>query len=190
MILKTNFVVIIAKVKLWLDKVIKIQCLETFEVMIINNYKTLRYSPGIAPEQLSDHCWDVWRHMLNMMCTSRRCPMTSHTILVPALSSFLPLFLLLHFPQAKCLIYCLTLNPVHGIILMKNARIRKKKESVACKQNKTPLYFQLHTPRYVRRFKREQMPFILSFRRFFNLKVWFLRLCINPPSCVFTNKRI
>ena len=45
-----KFIFIITKVKLWLDKVIQIQCLETFEVMIIMNYKTLKYSPGIAPE--------------------------------------------------------------------------------------------------------------------------------------------
>ena len=42
--------------KLWFDKVIKIQCLETFEVMIIINDKTLKYSPGIAPEELSERC--------------------------------------------------------------------------------------------------------------------------------------
>ena len=35
--LKTNFIVIIAKVELWLDNVIKMQCLEKFEVMIIIN---------------------------------------------------------------------------------------------------------------------------------------------------------
>ena len=56
----------------------------------------------------------------------------------------------------------------------------KEKESVACKQNKTPLYFQLHTQRHVRRFNREQMASMLSFWRFFNLKVWFLWLFINP----------
>ena len=56
----------------------------------------------------------------------------------------------------------------------------KIKESVACKQNKTPLYTQLHTPGYVQRFKREQMPSLISFRGFFNLEVWFLWLLINP----------
>ena len=56
----------------------------------------------------------------------------------------------------------------------------KIKESVACKENKAPLYFQLHTPRYVQRFKRDQMPSLISFRVFFNLKVWFLWLLINP----------
>ena len=94
--------------------------------------------------------------------------------------SSLEFFLLLHYRQAKCIIYCLTLNPAHGFIFMTNAAIQKIKESVACKQNKTPLYFQLHIPRYVRRFKREQMPSLISFRGVFNSKVWFLWLLINP----------
>ena len=55
------------------------------------------------------------------------------------LSSSLQLFLLLYYRQAKCLLF----NPAHGIILMKNPSIINK-GSVACKQNKTPLYFQLH----------------------------------------------
>ena len=40
---------------------------------------------------------------------------------------------------------------------------KKIKESVACKQNKTPLYFQLHTPQYFQRFKREQMKYFIEF---------------------------
>ena len=125
MILKTIFIFIIAKLKLWFDKVIKIQCLETFKVMIIINYKTLNYSHGIAPEELSERCWDVWDHSMDMTCTSRRCPMTSHTFSVPVFSSSLEFFLLLHYRQAKCIIYCLTLNPAHGFILMTNAAIQK-----------------------------------------------------------------
>ena len=109
----------------WFDKVINIQCLETFEVMIIINYKTLKYSPGIAPEELSERCWDVWDHSMDMTCTSRRCPMTSHTFSVPVFSSSFEFFLLLHYRQAKCIIYCLTLNPSHGFILMKNAAKQK-----------------------------------------------------------------
>ena len=118
--------------------------------------------------------------MLNMMCTSRRCPMTSHTISVPVLSSFLQLFLLLQYPQAKCLIYCLTLNPVHGIILMKNARIKKKRNPSLVNKIRRHCIFSCIHRRHVRRFKREQMTSMLSFRRFFNLKVWFLWLFINP----------
>ena len=120
--------------KLWLDKGLKIQCLETFEVMIIVNYKTLKYSPSIAPVKLSDRCWDVWRHMLNMICTSRRCPMTSHDIShisVPVLASSLQLFLLLHYHRAKCLIYCLSLNLRMVLFWWKNAAIKEIKESVA-----------------------------------------------------------
>ena len=166
--------------KLWFDKVIKIQCWETFKVMIIINYKTLKYSPGIAPEELSERCWDVWDHSMDMSCTSRRCPMTSHTFSVSVFSSSLEFYLLLHCRQAKCIIYCLTLNPAHGFYFDDKWSDTKVKESVACKQNETPLYIQLHTPGYVRRFKREQMPSLVSFRGVFNLKIWFLWLLINP----------
>ena len=125
MILKTNFIFIIAKLKLSFDKVIKIQCLETFEIMIIINYKTLKYSPGIAPEELSDVAEMCEITVWDMICTSRRCPMTSYTFSVSVFSSSLEFFLLLHYRQAKCIIYCLTLNPAHGFILMTNAAIQK-----------------------------------------------------------------
>ena len=86
--------------------------------MIIINDKTLEYSPGMAPEEL-------FEPLLDMICTSRRCPMTSHTFSVPVFSSSPEFFLLLHYRQAKCIIYCLTLNPAHGFILMTNAAIQK-----------------------------------------------------------------
>ena len=166
--------------KLWFDKVIKIQCLKAFEVMIFINYKTLTYSPGIAPEELSERCWDVWDDSMDMICTSRRCPMTSHTFSVPVFSSSLDFFLLLQYRQTKCIIYCLTLNPALCFYFDDKCSDTKIKEFVDGKQNKTPLYIQLHTPRYVRRFKREQMPSLISFPGVFNLKVWFLWLLINP----------
>ena len=61
------------------------------------------------------------------------------------------------YRQAKCLIYCLTLNPARSFIVMKNAAIKQFRESVACKRNKTPLYYQLHTHWYVRRFKKSSL---------------------------------
>ena len=73
-----------------------------------------------------------------------------------------------------------TLKPRTWFYFDEKCSNTKIKESVACKQNKTPLYIQLHTPGYVRRFKREQMSFLISFREYFNLKVWFLWLLINP----------
>ena len=163
MIFKTNFIFIIAKLKLWFDKVIKIQCLETFEVMIIINYKTLKYSPGIAPEEPSERCWDVWDHSMDMTCTSRRCPMTSHTFSVPVFSSSLEFFLLLHYRQAKCYDLLPHSKPSAWFYFDYKCSDTKIKESVACKQNKTPLYMyiQPHTPGYVRRFKREQMPSLI-----------------------------
>ena len=92
---------------------------------IFIDFKRLKYSPGIAPEELFERCWDVWDHRMDMTSTSRRCPMTSHTFSVPVFSSSLEFFLLLHYCQAKCIIYCLTLNPAHGFILMTNAAIQK-----------------------------------------------------------------
>ena len=165
--------------KLWFKKVIKIQCLETFKVLIIINYKTLKYSPGIAPKELSKRCWDVWHHRIDMSCTSRQCPMRSHTFSVHVFSSSLEFFLLLHYRQAKCIIYCLSLNRA-CFYFDDKCSDTKIKEFVACNQNKKPLYIQLHTSRYVWRFKREQMPSLISFWGVFNLKVWFLWLLINP----------
>ena len=107
----------------------------------------LKYSPGIALEELSERYWDVWDHSMDTMCTSRRCPMTSHTFSVPMFSSSLEFFLLLHYRQAKCIIYCLTLNPAHVFFFDEKCSDTKIKESVACKQNKTPSNIQLHTPR-------------------------------------------
>ena len=39
--------------------------------MIIINYKMLKYSAGIAPEELSERWWNVWRHMLDMIYTKQ-----------------------------------------------------------------------------------------------------------------------
>ena len=49
----------------------------------------------------------------------------SHSSVSPVFSSSLEFFLLIHYHQAKCIIYCLTLNPAHGFILITNAAIQK-----------------------------------------------------------------
>ena len=116
---------------------------------------------------------------MDMTCTSRRCPMTSHIFSVPVFSSSLEIFLLLHYRQDKCNLLPHS-KPRAWFYFYDKCSDTKIKESVACKQTRTPLYIQLHTPGYVRRFKREQMPSLISFRGFFNLKVWFLWLLINP----------
>ena len=107
----------------------------------------------------------------------------------PVLSSFLQLFLLLQYPQAKCLIYCLTVNPVHGIILMKSARFNEKRNPSLVNKIRRHCIFQLHTPGHARRFKREQITSMLSFQKFFNLKVWFLWLFINPYPVYLQTKK-
>ena len=131
--------------KLRLDKIVKIQRLEISEVIIIINYKVLKYSPDIAPEKLSERLRDVWRHRRDVDCTSRRCPITYHTFSVPVLSSSLQLFLSLHYYQPKCLIYCLFLNPMDGIMWMEKRSVERIKESVACSQNRRHcLYSCMH----------------------------------------------
>ena len=113
---------------------------------------------------------------MDIICTSRRCPMTSHTFSVPVFSSSLEFFLLLHYRQAQCIIYCLTLNPRAWVYFDDKCSDTKIKESVACKQNKTPIvYSAAHTAVCSSFQEWEHMPSLISFRGGgFNLKVWFL----------------
>ena len=74
----------------------------------------------------------------------------------------------------KLTLYCLTLNPVHVFILLTNAATPKLRNLSLVNKIRRHCIFSLTHTGYVRRFKREQMPSLISFRGVFNLKVWFL----------------
>ena len=137
----------------------KIQCLETFEVMIIINHKRLNTAPGIAPEELSEHLRCVTSHFEYDLPQADAVPWHVPWYLkhfhCMFLSSSLQLFLSLHYPQAKFLnLLPHSINLAHGIILIKKMqRYKKLRNPSLVTQNKTPFYFQLHPRRGISRGK-------------------------------------
>ena len=96
LILNIDLNCIIAWGKVRSNQFIKITYLETFKVMIIINFKMVKWLPSFALEELFEHCWDLRCLLRDQISISKQCPITMHTFGVPVSLSPLHLFPLLH----------------------------------------------------------------------------------------------